>query len=348
MQFHQSQRSGVRATGVAEHRAAFGKLRRAEGGHDVGAEQQRAVGGVHRHGHRMVRVQSGLPAVDLQVAGHAADRVGGAGLQVDVAVAVVVHCPAVDAAGHELRQAHGAGERTLHGLRVQAFAGTEHEEFLQLAAEVGAAVAAAGGEVEGQRRQGVDDAVVAGDAAVEGLHADDAHHHLGRHAMALFGAEQRRLVGLPEGDTGLDATRLDEARAVGGPVLGRAGGRRHHELLHRRHATRLGELLYQPLLGQAAAFGRLGGKAARLGVAGITGRRGGLVRRLPAVLAPRGGGRPGKRSGKDQDQDDGRSATCRQAHARIIGSAHRQCHPAPRAAARNCRHHECSETGPPA
>jgi len=85
----------------------------------------------------------------------------------------------------------------------------------------------------------------------------------------------------PEGQAGLHAPGFDEHRPVGGPVLGRAGRRRHDQALHRRVLLRLSQLRLQlghiPTLGLgqllrkahqvlAAAIGPGGGILDRLGM----------------------------------------------------------------------------------
>ena len=261
----------MRAAGITEHGAALGKLRSAEAWHDVRAQQHGAVGAVHRHGHLKVRGQVALPAEAGEVVRHAADGVGSVALQVDVAVAVHVHGKAVDAAGQELRQAHGTGIAALHRQRVAALPGAEDEELFEFTAEESAAVLAAGWEVKGQRGQRVDDAEVAGDAPVEGFDADDGHHDVGGHAPAVLRFLQPGFVVAPEGHARSDALRVDETCAVGGPVLGRAGGRRHDELAHRVQALRLGKLCVDPGQRQAVAFRHFGGKGLGGRVAGIGG-----------------------------------------------------------------------------
>jgi hypothetical protein len=166
----------------------------------------------------------------------------------------------VDAAGHELPQADGAGERALDRRGRHLLGVCQPQELAQFVAEEGTAVLAAGGEVQAQRGQGIEHAEVAGHAAVEGLHADDAHHHAGGHAVAGFGFVQPALVGGPEGGAGLHPCRLDEAGPVGGPVLGRAGRRRHDQPRHRRLVAGLRQLRPHPVGCQAVPFGQLVGQ----------------------------------------------------------------------------------------
>jgi hypothetical protein len=234
-----------------------------------------------------------LPAVQGQEVGDAANGVGGAGRQVDVAVGVEVDREAVDAAGHELRQADGTRKGADQRSWGDGLLARQQQQFLEFVAEVGAAVAAAGREVERQRGQGIEGAETAHHAAVVGLDADDAHDHLGRHAEARLGACQGVGVGLPEGDTGGDALRLDEAVAVGVPVFRLPGWRRHHQLL--RHGLEPGvvQLLQHPGRVPAAAAGDIVGKGAHLGAA---------VVRADADRCGHGGA--GREQGGQQEQDD--------------------------------------------
>ena len=152
----------------------------------------------------------------------------------------------IDARRHELRQADRAGIAALHRQRVQALLVAQHEELFELIAKERAAIAPAGGEVEGQRRERVDDAERPHVLAVQRLDADDADDDFRRHAVAVFGEAQPGFVGGPERDAGIDALRLDEARTVRCPVLRRAGGRRQDVLDHVGSQARLGERRLHP------------------------------------------------------------------------------------------------------
>ncbi len=114
--------------------------------------------------------------------------------------------------------------------RVALFAPAPQQQLFELFAKEGRAVGAPGGEVEAQRGQRIERAKAAHRAAVEGLDADDADDDLRWHAPALLGLLEPALIGAPEGHAGGDALALDKACAVGGPVLGRARGRRHDQL----------------------------------------------------------------------------------------------------------------------
>ncbi len=251
------------AAGFAEHGATLRKLRGSEAGHDVVGQQRGAIGGVHGHGDAVVGGHVTLPAKMGQVVGDAADRVSGIALQVDVAVAIHVHGVFVQAAGHELRQADRARVRALDERGLDTFARAHDEELFKLATEEVAAVLAAAGEIEGQRGQCVQGAKAAGDAAVEGLDTDDADDDFRRHAPAVLGFAQPGFVVAPEGHAGGHAPRFYKTCAVGGPVFGRAGRRRHHQLAHTLHAACLRQLQFEPGAWQTATLGDIVGKAQR-------------------------------------------------------------------------------------
>src|SRR5262249_32947359 len=92
------------------------------------------------------------PAMRFQEIADAADRVGGAGREVDLPVAVEVHGEAPVRAGHELGYADRASVRSLHAQRIDLLVAREHEVVLELAAEVRRAL----GVVESEGRQRVD------------------------------------------------------------------------------------------------------------------------------------------------------------------------------------------------
>jgi hypothetical protein len=163
-------------------------------------------------------------------------------------------------------------------VRVDAGAVHEGQELLQLALEEGAPLGRARvgvGEVEAQRGQRVDHAVAAHVLAVEGLHADDADDDLGRHAVLRFSPRQGPGVVLPEAQAGAYAHGLDEARAVGGPVLRHAPGRRQHQARHLAQQPGLAYGLAHPFAVQAAALGQVVGEPHGLRALGIVlgGRR---------------------------------------------------------------------------
>jgi len=236
--------------------------------------------------HGVMRGHAGGPAMADEVVGHRAYGVLRAAPQIDAAVAIEVHGPARPAGRHELAQAHGAGVAAARLVRVDA--GTVHQaqELLQLALEEGAPLGGARvgvGEVEGQGGQRVDDTVAAHVPAVQGLHADDADDDLGRHAVLRLGARQGLGVVLPEAQAGADAHRLDKARAVGGPVLGAAFGRRQHQARHLAQQPRLADGLAHPFALQAAALGQVVGEAHGIGALGVVlggGRLGDLLFRV--------------------------------------------------------------------
>ena len=176
-----------------------------------------------------------LPAMHLQEAGNAANGIHRAVAQIDVAVAIVIDGVFANAGRHELRNAHCARIRAQDRERVRARVAAPEQEVLQLIAEHRAAVFAVGrvGVVESQRGQRVNHAEVAHVPAVDGLHAKDAHDHIGRHAEFVLGAAQCVAVLLPEPHACADADRLNEAAAIGRPAATRGCGRRQDQARHR-------------------------------------------------------------------------------------------------------------------
>mmetsp|Transcript_41232 Transcript_41232/g.96507 ORF Transcript_41232/g.96507 Transcript_41232/m.96507 type:complete len:418 (+) Transcript_41232:404-1657(+) len=323
LQLDHSQRPVMVAGGLGQ-RGAFGQqLGGAEVRPDVRRQQAPARQRVGRQLHGVVGRLRGFPALLGEVVGHAADCVRRAGEQVDAAVAIKVHRVLAPAAGHELRQAQRAGIAAAHLGGVQPVVAAEPQELGQLAPEKGLALGGArvlGGEVEGQRGQRVQHLEAAGDAAIKGLDAEDADDDLGRHAVLALGPGQRGFVLGPEGQAGVDAPGVDEALAVGRPVLGGARRRRQDELAHARQVQGLGQQVAQrggiptgvvrQRVGKGHQFGawaqRPGGRL-RTGVAG--GRLGAQ------------GGRQGQgcQQGGRQVQQSGR----RRFHARSIRAAAR-------------------------
>ena len=189
-----------------------------------------------------------------------------------MAVAIKVDGVAHPARWHELRQAHGAGKAAARRGGVLADALHQAEELLQLALEEGLAFGRTWvriGEVKGQGGQRVDHAEVAHVLAVDGLDPQDAHDDFLRHAEFLLGTLQRAGMFLPEAQPGAHAHRLDEAGAVGLPVLGRALGRWQHQALHCGQQARLADALAHPGRVQVAARGQVVGKLHGVGTVGV-------------------------------------------------------------------------------
>ena len=109
-----------------------------------GASSARVRAGVGRRRDLEVRRQARLPAELGEVVGDAADHVGGAVVQVDVAVAVEVDRVAwLKLRRHELRHADRAGVAALQRERVDALAAAQHEQLSSSSRKNGAAVLAA-------------------------------------------------------------------------------------------------------------------------------------------------------------------------------------------------------------
>jgi len=128
-----------------------------------------------------------------------------------------------------------------------------------------------GRKIKGQGGQRVHYPEVAHLLTVDGFHADDAHDGLRGHAKFAFGTRQRVGVVLPKAQARADAHRVDEAAAVHPPVLGRALGRRQHELGHLGQKARLPNGLAHPFAVQVAALCQVVGKLQRLWTRGVDG-----------------------------------------------------------------------------
>ncbi|MCY1209486.1 hypothetical protein D9M72_211390 [compost metagenome] len=235
----------------------------AEGRQDVGRQQQRLLQARFLEMHRIDRRHARRPAEALEVARHRADHVDRVVHEVDAAVAVEVDRVLGDAAGHELRHAHGAGVAAHGRERVVGGAAFGAQEAFELAAEEGDALGRARvalREVEGQRGQRIDHAEVAHVAAVDGLDADDADDDFRRHAVGGLGARERLGVGAPEAHAGRDAHRVDEAAAVGLPVLHGADGARQHQARHVGQEARGTDGGAHPVAVEVAALGDIVGE----------------------------------------------------------------------------------------
>ena len=120
-----------------------------------------------------------------------------------------------------MRQAHGPGVGTLEGQGVGLLLTGQQEKLLELLTEERRPRRV----IKTQGRQGIDHPIVAGIAAVEGLHANDRDDHLGGHAIFLLGARQCLGVLLPEHHAAGNSRVGDKDRPVVFPrfdLLGRA------------------------------------------------------------------------------------------------------------------------------
>ena len=245
----------------------------------------------------------------------------------------------------------------------------QRQQGLELFAEEGTAVAASAGEVEGEGGQRIEHPEGAHVAPVEGLHPDHRHHHLGRHTPAGVRALEPARMRAPEAQAGVDACTVDEARAVGRPVLGRARWRGHDEPLHGGQPARQGELRLHPLELESAALRDVLREGHHVGACAVGGLRRGCPsssrssgwRRsaLALTLLRSGSGSGGPGLGRRRHPAAGlrRGGPCRAARppGQQAGSQQRaqggcgdrgtmqELHGcglrAPRAAATNCAHH---------
>ena len=130
-----------------------------------------------RHDDRL----AGAPAVLLKIVRDAGDDVVPAGPQVALAVAVAVDRVGAVARRHELAARPSRPRRSPGRSRIELLLARQQQELLELGAEISRARRV----VEGERRERVEHAVLAGDAAVERLDADDADDHVRRDAGVL-------------------------------------------------------------------------------------------------------------------------------------------------------------------
>ena len=218
----------------------------AESGFDVGGEQGASSGVVTRRQHDVVGGHAFAPTALGQVMGHAADGVGIAAPQVDLAIAIKVNGQLADGAGHELRQANGASKRAQHAQGIGLLFGAQAQELAKLIPEKSAAVAAAFGEVQAQGGQHIQHAETARVAAIGGLNADDARNDFHGHAIRGFSALQQGFVLAPELHAGLQTDGFDEACSVSGPVLGARVGGRHDQPCDAFTVLRLSQDRHRP------------------------------------------------------------------------------------------------------
>ncbi|EXI80202.1 MAG: hypothetical protein AW12_02917 [Candidatus Accumulibacter sp. BA-94] len=181
----------------------------ADGEEGGGIAADRCRHGDRLHGDRLAR----LPPMLLQEAGNAADRVRIALPQVDAVIAVEIDGITPLAAGHELRDADGAGVGTLDAERADAVLAREEQELLEFAAEE----LRSRRVEERERCQRLEDAEAAHVLAVDRFDADDGDDHLGRHAMDRLGALQRRGMCLPERQSAREPLLIDETPAIALP-----------------------------------------------------------------------------------------------------------------------------------
>ncbi|CUI47904.1 Uncharacterised protein [Achromobacter sp. 2789STDY5608621] len=213
-----------------------------------------------------------------------------------MAAAIAVHRVVLDAGGHELRHADGAGIGAA-GFEIELAGHGERQEVGQLAAEHGGALGLGRVRiVEGQRGQRVQHAEIAHVAAIQRFNADDRGDDRGRDAEALRGLVELVAMLVVELHAPADALGLDEARAVGQPAAPDllARGRRRDQARHRGVVARAFEGGDHRLERQVALGGQAFDEAAHLGAQDAAGGEGGR-----AIVRQFGTG--GRRRGSDAD-----------------------------------------------
>ncbi len=203
---------------VVAQAAGGGEPCAAQGGDRVAGLEAMLIAGqlaLTAHRHRLAF----LPAVGLEVVGDAADGIHRIP-QVGVAVAVKVHRIALEAGGHKLAIAHGAGVGALGFGGVHPLVAGHHQEGFQFAREeLGAARI-----IKCQGGQCIQNAGLAHHPAPAGLHPDNADDDLRRHPVDLLRPVQLACVFTPEVDAVLHVVGGDELGAIAVPGTGRAGG----------------------------------------------------------------------------------------------------------------------------
>src|SRR5690606_2742336 len=138
------------------------------------------------------------------------------------------------------------------GQRVNLFLARQQEKLSELLAEERLTWRV----IETQRRQRIDDTIVAGVAAVEGFYTNNRNDHFGRHAVGRFGAGKRIFVLPAEIDTLRDTRISAEDWTIFLPGLASLGRPRNciKDVLF---ALRLGQHFCQLFAGKAIALGHL-------------------------------------------------------------------------------------------
>ena len=174
-----------------------------------GQESGRIAFDARRGGNR----RTGLPAVQGQVAGDAANGITCASAQVDASVGIEINRETPLAAGHELRDAHGAGVRTANLKTVHVVFAGEQEKMLKFTTEKGRSRRV----FEGQRGQRFKDAELPGVAPVLGFHANDCRDDFTGDAVDCLGTDEFGTVFLNELIAAFDPAGIHKPFAVSTP-----------------------------------------------------------------------------------------------------------------------------------
>ncbi len=177
-----------------------------------------------------------------EVVRHATDGIHRVGPEVADPVAVEVHGVGAVAGGYELRVAHGPRVGTGEAAGRTLFL----EGDLQKGGQFTTEEATAAGVMKGQRRQGIEHAVVTGDASVTGLDTDDGGDDLGRHAILGLGPLEGLRMRLDESGPVGDARRIQEDGAIFIPAQSMFGGA-GHGIQHRLAELGVGQGRLQPV-----------------------------------------------------------------------------------------------------
>ena len=171
-----------------------------------------------------------LPTMLTKEIGDTAHGVDRARRQVAFAISIEVHGIAPIAAGHELRNAYGAGIGPFQSKDIDGFLPGMQEVLFQFSAKINGARRV----IESESRERFDDAICPYVASVDGFDTDYGDDYLFRDAVIFGGALQGLLVPLMKLHARFDTCGIDESGAVGLPRALRRLCRRYHGPQHAR------------------------------------------------------------------------------------------------------------------
>ena len=174
---------------------------------DAGSDQRGRVA-LHQRG--QCDRCTGLPTVQAEEAGNAADGVSRAAAQINVLVTVKIHGVAALAARHELRDADGTGVRAFVIERRLLILPGQQQELFKLVAEK----RCAGRVIERQRGQRFQHPELPHVLPVFGFDTDDGDDDLARDTVDGFSTNEVGRVLMPEADAVGNASFINEALTV--------------------------------------------------------------------------------------------------------------------------------------
>ena len=237
-----------------------GKCLRGEAGANIRLQQSRQLQTLLIERHVVQRRQARLPTKGSKIIGYRSDGIRRAAEQIDVLVAVIIHCVFQPAGRHELRQPHGTCIAAAQVQRIVAVAGTQQQIRFQLftkeaVTRLGARVFLR--KVKAQGRERIDHPHIAHMAAIDGFYPNDAHDDVRRHAVFALGTLQGGHVLAPELHPGPDANRLDKAAAIRRPVAAHPAPRWQDQARHAGQKIGIANGVAHIGFGQAHTLGNL-------------------------------------------------------------------------------------------